>query len=92
MKVIKLTQRYVLGKYKFTHAVRFDRECKESDAIRRALQQIHSNAYPWNIWWKYSNESAPWGYYKQPRKDRPTYWIGVKNEADLTAAILMAQL
>jgi hypothetical protein len=92
MKVIKLNRRYVLAQYGFTHALRFNKEGRESDAIKRALSDMYSGISPWNIWWQSLHQEAPWGYYKQPRRDRPTYWIGVKNEADLTAAILKAQM
>lgn len=92
MKIVKLNQRYVLGRYGFTHALRFDQENKESSAIKNALNQMHNNVQPWNKWWKWQNHNAPWGYYDQSRLDRPVYWIGVKNPADLTAAILMVQM
>jgi len=92
VKIVKLTRRYVLAQYGFTHALRFNQEGRESDAIKKALTQMYSGVSPWNIWWKWANQAAPWGYYKQPRRDRPTYWIGVKNEADLTAAILKVQM
>ena len=92
MKIVKLTRRYTLGQYGFTHAIRFPRENKDSDAIKKALYKLHAGSDPWNQWWKLNNQTAPWGYYKQSRRDRPTYWIGVKNEADLTAAILMVQM
>ena len=92
MKIVKLNQRYVLGQYGFTHALRFNCQCRESDAIKRSLNVMHNNVQPWNKWWKWQNQDAPWGYYDQGRRDRPAYWIGVKHEADLTAAILIAEV
>lgn len=92
MKIVKLTQRHTMGQYGFTHALRFPRENKDSDAIKRALHQMHGNVQPWNKWWGWQNPQSPWGYYSQSRRDRPAYWIGVKNEADLTVAILVAEI
>ncbi len=90
MKVVKLGSRYVLARHGFTHALRFNRDCRESDAVKKALYKIHPGSDPWNIWWKHNNAQARWGYYKDPK--RSIYWVGVKNKADLTAAILMAQM
>ena len=90
MKVIKLDGRHVLGRYGFTHAFRFDRENKQSDAVKKALYQIHGeDVSPWNIWWHYNNQSAPWGYYRAPRKINQPYWIGVKKESAITAVLLI---
>ncbi len=91
MKIVKLTQRHTMGQYGFTHAFRFARENKDSDAVKQVLGQMYPDVEPWNIWWRY-NKSSPWGYYSQHRRDRPAFWIGVKNQADLTAAILMLDL
>lgn len=92
MKIVKLNQRHTLGQYGFTHALRFPYENNEATAVRRVLTRMHSNVQPWNQWWGWKNPTAPWGYYSQSRRDRPAYWIGVKNEADLTAALLMAEM
>lgn len=90
MKVIKLDSRHVLGRYGFTHAFRFDRENKQSDAVKQVLYQIHGqDAQPWNRYWHYNNQTAPWGYYRAPKKPSQPYWIGVKNPADVSAVMLM---
>jgi hypothetical protein len=90
MRVVKLNNRYVLGRYGFTHAFRFDRENKQSDAVKKVLYQIHGkDTHPWNIWWHWNNQDAPWGYYKAPKKVGQPYWIGVRHEADISAIMLM---
>ena len=90
MKIIKLPYRYVLAQHGFTHALRFDHENKQSAAIKKALYQIHHGKNPWNIHWKWSNPQAPWGYYQERNRRLAPYWIGVRDQRDLTAAILKA--
>lgn len=89
MKIVKLNQRYVLGRYGFTHALRFPKETDQSDAIRRYLYKNVGD--PWSRWGGRWNVTADWGYHRSPRRDRRTYWIGVKGEALLTAAVLAAE-
>lgn len=90
MRVVKLDNRYVLGRYGFTHAFRFNTQNKQSDAVKQVLYQLHGkDTHPWNQWWDYNNQSAPWGYYKTPQKSNAPYWIGVKTEADVSAIMLM---
>ena len=89
MKVIKLHNKHVLGRFGFTHAFRFDCENKQSNDVKKALYQLHQDKQPWNRYWHYNNQTAPWGYYKSPKKTKTPYWIGVKNEADITAVLLM---
>ena len=91
MKIVKLGSRYILAQHGFTYAIRFEHQCRESDAIRRALYQMHDKE-PWNKWWKWKNLTAPWGWYQDSSRRSSPYWIGVKNESDLTAAILMAKV
>ena len=91
MKVVKLHSRYVLAQHGFTHAIRFRRQCLESDAIKKVLWKLHPKSDPWNRWCKWKNPTAPWGYYQDHTRKSAPYWIGVKNESDLTAAILMAK-
>lgn len=91
MKVVKLHRRYVLAQHGFTHALRFESRCQASDAIKKALGQMYIDIQPWTQWWRQQNQDAPWGIYKNPKNPGSPYWIGVKNPADLTAAVLMAQ-
>lgn len=92
MRIVKLGTRYILAQYGFTHAVRFERQCPASDAIKKALKQIHVDIDPWNQWWRWQNPQAPWGTYKNSRDPGSPYWIGVKNPVDLTAAILISEI
>lgn len=93
MKVVKLHSRYVLGQYGFTHGFRFPNQNKDSDRVKRALYQIHGkDTQPWNQWWRWQNQGAPWGYYKAPKKSNTPYWVGVKNEADISAVLLMLEM
>lgn len=92
MRVVKLGSRYILAQHGFTHGLRFEHRCQESDAIKKALWKLHPNSEPWNRWAKWKNKTAPWGYYQDPARRSTPYWIGVRNESDLTAAILMAKV
>lgn len=89
MKVIKLDNRHKLRNFGFTHAFRFDKENKQSDAVKKALYQIYPDKQAWNKWWHWNNQDAPWGYYTNINKINGPYWIGVKNEADISAILLM---
>jgi hypothetical protein len=91
MKIIKLDRRYVLGKEGFVHALRFRRRDEKSAAIANALESMHGTGWLWYRPWNDESNYA-WGSYRDPRRDRPTYYIGVKNESDLVAAILMAKI
>jgi len=88
MRVVKLNRRYALGKVGFTHALRFPRDNAQAAQIRKIMYDMHGDG--WNRW--YNSKERAWGYYRSPERSRPTYWIGVKNEADLTAAILMTEI
>ena len=91
MRIVKLGSRYVLAQNGFTHAVRFDRQCRASDAIKKALHRLHPNEDPWNQWWPRHHQDAAWGSYKNTKSPSAPYWIGVKNLSDLTAALLMTE-
>lgn len=88
MRVVKLNRRYTLGKVGFTHALRFSSDNAQASRIRKIMYDMHGDG--WNRW--YRQGDFAWGIYRSPERSRRTYWIGVKNEADLTAAILMAEL
>ncbi len=90
MRIVKLNQRYVLGQHGFTHALRFPRRNPKADSIRSYLSEHAGD--PWSRYIGRFNDPANWGYHKSPKRSRPTYWIGVKDEALLTAAILSAGL
>ena len=87
MKVIKLDQRYVLGREGFRHALRFRYRNEKSLAIVKALERMHGPGWLWFSHWDEGSEFA-WGSYRDPRRGRPTFYVGVKNEADLLVAIL----
>lgn len=89
MKILKLNRRYVLGKAGFEYAIRFPNDNAQASAIRKVLHEMYGNG--WNRYWRKESDLA-WGYYRSWKRSDRTYWIGVRNEADLTAAILMAQL
>lgn len=89
MQVVKLNRRYILGRAGFTHALRFPSDNAQASRIRKIMYDMHGNG--WNRFWR-TTEGLAWGYYRSPERTRRTYWIGVKNEADLTAALLMAQI
>ena len=91
MKVIKLDQRYALGKEGFRHALRFKYRNEKSSAIVSALERMHGPGWLWYRSWDEGSGFA-WGSYRDPRRGRPTFYVGVKNEADLLAAILMADM
>jgi hypothetical protein len=87
MKVVKLNRRHAMGKLGFCHALRFGRKDLKAESITAALERMYGP--PWNPWLR-PNAEMIWGTYRTVRHDRNYYWIGVKNEADLTAALLMA--
>jgi hypothetical protein len=91
MKIIKLDQRYVLGKEGFVHALQFKRRNDKSTAIVSALERMHGPGWLWYRSWDEESGFA-WGSYRDPRRSRTTFYVAVKNEADLVAAILMTGL
>ena len=93
MKIIKLDQRYVLGKEGFVHALQFKRRNDKSASIVSALERMYGPGW---LWYRFRDQDQDsnfiWGSYRNPRRDRTTFYVGVKNEADLVAAILMSNL
>lgn len=86
MKIVKLPKRYILGDAGFNYALRFENECTQSTMIRVTLNQLYGE--PWSYWNRYRT-GARWGYWKDYKRRGSPLWIGVKDEADLTVAILM---
>lgn len=82
MQIIKLNQRYVLGKAGFTHAVHYRRRHRNM-SVERALTKMYGEG--WSRW--RPTPDLAWGYYISPKSGE--YFVGVQNLADLTAALLM---
>jgi hypothetical protein len=85
MKIIKLNQRFVLGREGFTHGLEFaSRESVLLSQVERKLQEMLG----WG-WGRYSWQHSSchkWGSYRNHKNFR-TY-VGVRDEAILTALML----
>lgn len=89
MKIVKLNNRYVLGKGGFTYALRFRYYYnKNVRNIEQKLHDIHGIG-----WWSGSRWFNPskfmWATHLN-QKSRE-YYIGVRDEKDLTAIILLLE-
>lgn len=88
MKIVKLNRRYILGDAGFNYALRFSYQTAEYIQIKYTLQDMYGEG--WSYWCRYQ-QGNPWGWWHDFKRRGSPYWIGVQNEADLTAAILMIE-
>ena len=88
MKIVKLNRRYILGDAGFNYALRFDDQTAEYIQIKRILQDMYGEG--WSFWFQH-RRGTPWGWWHDYKRRGGPYWVGVRNEADLTAAILMVE-
>lgn len=89
MKVVKLDRRHRLFRRGMTYAIKFENEWGKQLLVERALTDMYG--------WGYGNRN--WDTFRgkvKINKDRwghldgrvHPYWIGVRNEADLTMVLL----
>lgn len=89
MKVVKLDKRHRLFRRGMTHAIRFENEWDKQRLVENTLTDMYG--------WGYGNRN--WDTFRgkvKINRDRNgfydsrvhTYWIGVRNEADLTMVLL----
>ena len=86
MKVIKLDRRHKLFYKGMVYAFKFENEWDERTRVEGILRNIYG--------WEYDNHD--WQTYRgKPVRDKTEhynrtypYWIGVRNEADITAVML----
>lgn len=76
MRIVKLDRRHKLHWWGYTHAVRFPRKNADATNVVNALSRF------------YGDNSNSWSHYRSDRRDRPSFWIGVKDEKMLTLALL----
>lgn len=90
MKIVKLDKRHRLFRRGMTHAIRFENEWDQQLRVERALTDMHG------YWFGNKNWDTFRGKVKINRDIGNglfatrvhTYWIGVRNEADLTMVLL----
>jgi hypothetical protein len=93
MKVVKLDRRHRLFRKGMTHAIKFENEWDERGQVEIILRGMYG--------WEYSNHN--WGTFRGKVKINRNrwghldgrvhpYWIGVRNEADLTMVMLRVKL
>ena len=93
MKVVKLDKRHRLFRKGMTHAIKFENEWDKQRVVENALRDVYG--------WEYGNYH--WDTFRGKVKiirDRygmydsrvHPYWIGVRNEADLTMVLLKVNL
>lgn len=88
MKIVKLNRRYVLGDAGFNYALRFGYETAEYIQLKRILYNMYGEG--WSHWNQYRRGQS-WGWWHDYKRGGAPYWIGVCNEADITAAIMMIE-
>lgn len=93
MKVIKLDKRHRLFRKGMTHAIKFENEWDKQHIVENVLRDMYG--------WEYSNDN--WSTFRgkvKINRDRwgfsdgrvHPYWIGVRNESDLTMVLLKVNL
>ena len=89
MKVVKLDRRHRLFRRGMTHAIRFENEWDKQRIVENILTDMYG--------WSYGNHN--WDTFRGKVKINRgttelfaprvhTYWVGVRNEADLTMVLL----
>lgn len=88
MNVVKLDKRHSLFRKGMTHAFRFENEWEQRDRVESVLRRMYGWEWTNRDWAKHRGKCiivrAENGF---PKRTYP-YWIGVRNEADITAVML----
>lgn len=93
MKIVKLDRRHRLFRNGMTYAFKFENDWANQRIVEDVLRKMYG--------WEYGNDN--WNTFRgkiKINKDRwghldgrvHPYWIGVKNEADITAVMLQTDL
>ena len=93
MKIVKLDNRHRLFRKGMTYAFKFENDWDNQRIVEDVLRKMYG--------WEYGNDN--WNTFRgkvKINKDRwghldgriHPYWIGVKNEADITAVMLQTNL
>lgn len=96
MEIVKLNNRYLLGREGYTHALRFtihtDPYYKKKTKVIRLLEQLYGNGtYLFGTRF-YRGDTSTWATYTYHRSAGGTqYYVGVKDESMLTAVLLMVE-
>lgn len=83
MRIVKLDRRHTLHWRGYTHALRFTGRNQDARNVMNALTRFYGS----EPWMKGENEH-PWQSYRSERRDRPSFWVGVKDEKMLTLALM----
>ncbi len=85
MKIIKLNNRYKLGKEGFAYGLRFPSSYnKKAMAIERKLHEIYGSGWTGSKW--FNSRNSEWGYFLNAKSRE--YYIGVREESMLTMILL----